>query len=148
GGIDYVQQFLMANPYDPELGRIGPGEFLDRILENDRRYIGLHLPVLLLGLEGRLLLPLSGGILVLAALGWGARLRRPGVPELFLPLYAGLLLSWPHVWSGERFLLPALPLILAYAAIGLTPACRRLAPRLVRVPGPPGALLLLFTAQP
>ena len=71
----------MVNPYAPELGRIGPRELLDRVLENDRRYVGIHLPVLLLGLEGRLLLPLSGGILVLAALGWGARLHRPGVPR-------------------------------------------------------------------
>jgi len=148
GGVDYVQQFLMVNPYAPELGRIGLGEFLDRVLENDRRYIGLHLPVLLLGLEGHLLLPLSGSILLLAAVGWGARLRRPGVPELFLPLYAGLLLSWPHVWSGERFLLPALPLILAYAAIGLARVCRRFAPRLARVAGPASALLVLFTAVP
>lgn len=148
GGVDYVEQFLMVNPYAPELGRIGPRELLDRVLENDRRYVGIHLPVLLLGLEGRLLLPLSGGILVLAALGWGARLHRPGVPELFLPLYAGLLLSWPEVWSGERFLLPVLPLILAYAGIGLSRICRRFAPRLTRVAGPATALLVLAAAVP
>lgn len=148
GGVDYVEQFLMVNPYAPELGRIGPREFLERVIENDRRYIGIHLPALLLGLEGRLLLPLSGAILLLAALGWGGRMRRPGVPELFLPLYAGLLLSWPHVWSGKRFLLPVLPAILAYAGIGLCRVSRRFAPRLARVAAPAGALLVLAAAAP
>ena len=148
GGIDYVEQFMMVNPYVPELGRIGPRDFLERVIENDRRYIGIHLPALLLGLEGRLLLPLSGAVLILAAVGWGARLRRPGVPELFLPLYVGLLLSWPHVWSGERFLLPVLPLILSYAGIGLSRACHRFVPRLSRVAGPAGALLVLAAAAP
>jgi len=148
GGVGYVEQFLMVNPYVPELGRIGPREFLDRVIENDRRYVGIHLPALLLGLEGRLLLPLSGAILILAALGWGARLRRPGVPELFLPLYVGLLLSWPDVWSGERFLLPVLPLVLAYAGAGLSRACCRFVPRLARIAGPTGALLVLAAAAP
>ena len=148
GGVGYVEQFLMVNPYAPELGRIGPREFIERVIENDQRYIGVHLPALLLGLKGRVLIAFSSAVLLLAAVGWGARLRRPGVPELFLPLYVGLLLSWPHVWSGTRFLLPVLPLILAYAGIGVCRVCNRLAPRLTRFAGPVGALLLLVAATP
>jgi hypothetical protein len=43
-------------------------------------------------------------------------MRRPGSAELFFLLYSGLLLVWPATWSGERFLLPLLPLFLLYAA--------------------------------
>ena len=148
GGGGYVEQFMMVNPYAPELGRIGPIEFVERIIDNDRRYLAEHLPVVLFGLEGRLMLVPSVAIVLLAAMGWGSRLRRPGVAELFLPLYVGLLLAWPAVWSGERFLLPVLPLVLAYAGIGLTRLCRRFAPRLTRYAGPAGAVLLLAAAAP
>ncbi|HEX7089861.1 MAG TPA: hypothetical protein VF192_06975 [Longimicrobiales bacterium] len=148
GGVDYVQQFMMVNPYAPDLGRIGPVEFVQRIIENDKRYLSQHLPVLLFGLEGRAVLVLSVAIVLLAAIGWGGRLRRPGVAELFLPLYVGLLLAWPAVWSGERFLLPVLPLILAYAGIGLTRLSRRFAPRLTRYAGPVAAVLVLAAAAP
>jgi hypothetical protein len=52
-----------------------------------------------------------------------------GVAELFLPLYLGLIFIWPDVWSGERFLLPALTVLLFYAAEGLRRAVRRMVPR-------------------
>jgi hypothetical protein len=148
GGVDYVEQFMMVNPYAPDLGRIGPVEFVQRLIDNDRRYLSQHLPILLFGLEGRFVLVPSVAIVLLAAIGWGGRLRRPGVAELFLPLYVGLLLAWPAVWSGERFLLPVLPLVLAYAGIGLTRLCRRVAPRLTRYAGPVAAVVVLATAVP
>jgi len=61
-------------------------------------------------------------------------MRRPRISELFLPLYIGLLLIWPAVWSGERFLLPALPFILFYAGDALV--------RLLRMTAPPAARLV------
>jgi hypothetical protein len=116
GGVDYISQFWWINPYDPELGRIGAAGLLERIVENGRHYGSTHLPLLLVGNAGGVAVAL-GGVTILAALaGWGSRLRRPGVAELFFPLYLGLILAWPAVWSGERFLLPAYPLILGYAA--------------------------------
>ena len=57
-------------------------------------------------------------LLLLAAVGWIRRMRRPGVAELMPPLYLGMLLVWQPDWSGERLLLPVLPLLLALGADG------------------------------
>ena len=148
GGVSYVEQFMMVNPYAPDLGRIGPVDFIQRIIDNDREYLTKHLPALLFGDKGGWLLVPSAVIVLVAAAGWGSRLRRPTVAELFLPLYVGLLLAWPAVWSGERFLLPVLPLVLAYAGIGVTRLSRRFVPRLTRFAGPVAAMILLAAAVP
>jgi hypothetical protein len=136
GGVDYVGQFWFVNPYDPSLGRIGFGELLARMKDNGGKYLSWHLPVLLFGVQRYL--PLSVLIVALGVYGWVMRLRRPRISEVFLPLYIGLLLVWPAVWSGERFLLPALPFILYYAGDGLVriirmtmPAAARLAPAML-----------------
>ena len=132
GGIDYVSQFWYVNPYSPELGRINAAGLLDRMLENGSKYARIHLPILLTGNVGALPLIASIAAAALAAFAWAKRLRRPGMAELFLPLYLGLLAVWPAVWSGERFLLPVLPLLLYYAGDGLV--------RLARLWKPPAAL--------
>lgn len=119
GGADYVNEFLLVDPYRPELGRAALTDLLARPLANGRKYATLHLPILLFGRAHPLLLPASVIVLGLAATGWLLRVRRAGLIELFLPLYLGLLLVWPAVWSGERFLLPALPLVLGYAGLAL-----------------------------
>jgi hypothetical protein len=115
GGADYVSQFWYVNPYAPELGTIGAVELVTRIGENVRRYVTVHLPMLLVGATSPVPVALGATVTGLAIFGWVRRARRAGVAELMLPLYIGLILIWPHVWSGERFLLPALPLILCYA---------------------------------
>jgi len=125
GGVDYVSQFWFVNPYAPEQGRIGIGDLARRVLNNNEAYFTRHLPILLVGMQHALLLIVSIGTALLAIYGWARRLRRPGVAEFFLPLYIGLLYAWPAVWSGERFLLPALPLILYYAGRGLIELGRR-----------------------
>jgi hypothetical protein len=78
--------------------------------------------------------------------GWIRRLKHPQVAELFLPLYIGLLLVWPAVWSGERFLVPALPLILFYAAEGLQRIALRVQPSAVRWAGYAAAGFVLLMA--
>lgn len=132
GGNDYVQQFWMLDPYRPELGRIGVADLTRRMLDNARSYATVHLPILLAGRASAAAVVLAVLAVAGCAVGWIPRLRRPGVAELFLPLYIGLLLVWPEVWSGERFLLPALPLILGYAAAALRSAVMRFRPQIVR----------------
>ncbi len=122
GGIDYVGQFWLINPYAPELGPIGAMDLFDRMIDNGSRYARIHLPILLTGAAGTFALVASLAVSAAALFGWMRRVRRPGVAELFLPLYVGLLLIWPAVWSGERFLLPALPVVLFYAGDGLVRA--------------------------
>jgi hypothetical protein len=59
--------------------------------------------------------------------------EKVGLPEVFLPLYFGLILLWPTVWSGDRFALPLYPLVFLYGAVALRDITHR-APRFVAAP--------------
>jgi len=113
-GPGYTGEFWMVNPYQPDLGRIGFLGLFGRLGENTVQYVGTHLPVALVGTW-----PLAWllGVLLLgfALVGWGRRLSELTVTELFVPLYFGLVLLWPPVWSGDRFALPLLPFLVYYA---------------------------------
>ncbi len=150
GGADvgYGQQFLLVDPYDPSQGTIGLDALRTRIGQNATNYVRVHLPILLFGKPGPWLVLLGLFTLGLGALGWAARIRRPGIAEIALPLYLGLLLIWPAVWSGERFLLPALPLILGFAAVGLGIASRSLAPGAMKGVAVLATLLLITAGAP
>jgi hypothetical protein len=134
----YQDEFWLANPYDPALGTVGVGGLLVRVWTNLKIYVGE-----VLGSEwwGAWSLPAGalavlGGVLVgLALLGWGRRLLRGegGLAELFLPLYGGLVLLWPEVWSGDRFVLPLYPLLLAWAGEAVLAGIRAMP---LRLPAP------------
>lgn len=148
GGVDYVSQFWYVDPYTPALGRIGGVDLFDRVLDNASRYARIHLPVLLTGTTGALPRLAGLGVLGFGTFGWVKRLRRPTLAELFLPLYIGLLLVWPSVWSGERFLLPALPLLLYYAGDGLIRVARALKPSVALAAGASAILLIGMLGLP
>jgi hypothetical protein len=108
GGSEYVSEFWMVDPYRPFLGTVGPLELLDRVKANSLAYVGQIVPSGIVGQGRPFLPPLGVGLLALWLLGWVRALReRVGVPELFLPLYFGLILLWPTPWSGDRFALPS-----------------------------------------
>jgi hypothetical protein len=148
GPAGYVSEFWLINPYMPAAGRIGVGDLLQRIAQNDWKYMSVHLPILLTGATAAGVVLLSVTTFLLALAGWVRRVRRPRVADLFLPLYVGLIFIWPDVWSGERFLLPALPLLLYYAAEAFLLAVRRLAPRYAFAAGAAALALLLALALP
>jgi hypothetical protein len=129
GSAGYVSEFWFVDPYLPMLGTIGPVDFVQRMLENTTKYISIHMPVLLTGSTGAMMLLVSLLVAGLAGYGWLLRIRRARVADLFLPLYMGLILIWPSIWSGERFLLPVLPVLLFYAGEALFRILRRRAPR-------------------
>lgn len=148
GGVDYVGQFWWVDPYSPELGTIGIGDLLTRVLENSSNYLSLHLPLLLTGQAGALSISLGILATLTALIGWVRRLSAPGVTELFFPLYLGLILVWPAVWSGERFLLPAYPLLLGYAAEASRWALDRWRPTLIQPLGIAALLALVLLIGP
>lgn len=128
GAVSYASHLWAIDPYQPKLGNMGVGSFAARVANNALRYAGMHLPILLAWDGSRW--PFAVAVLLLAIAGWARRLRRPGVAELWTPLYVGLILVWPATWSGERFLLPLYPLLLCYAAEAARDALARLrAPR-------------------
>jgi hypothetical protein len=145
GSVDYVSQFWLINPYAPELGTIGPVDLAMRAAENVRRYVNIHLPMLLVGAATPVPIALSATVTAFAIFGWARWLGRRGVAELLLPLYLGLIVVWPEVWSGERFLLPVLPILLFYAGDAFVRLVRYLNRRVTTAAGAAvvGALVLL-----
>jgi hypothetical protein len=124
---------LLRNPYDPAAGSASPVELLLRAAGNTWTYLTVVLPQSLFGapVGGSIIEPLLIGIgLLLAALafvGWAQRsVVRLSPAELFAPLYAAMLALWPAVWADQRFLLPLLPLLLAYAMRGADVLGRRM----------------------
>ncbi|MSR22914.1 MAG: hypothetical protein EXR92_05125 [Gemmatimonadetes bacterium] len=129
GAGAYQSEFWMVNPYDPGLGVLGWLDLPIRAWANLRRYVGAVLPREWwpgLGDGWTLVFGVVMGIAVLV--GWWLRVREreAGTADLFAPLYFGMVLVWPEVWSGERFLLPLYPLLLLYAGEALRFAGRRL----------------------
>ncbi|MEJ2540897.1 MAG: glycosyltransferase family 39 protein, partial [Gemmatimonadota bacterium] len=113
----YASEFFLLDPYQPDLGPAGAGDFVARVLDNLGAYGTRFVPEALLGSQGAGAALVGLVVVALAVSGWVRCLRRgPGVAELFLPLYAGLILVWPPVWSGDRFALPLVPILLVLAA--------------------------------
>ncbi len=143
----YGNEFWLKDPYTPELGRVGVGGMLARVAQNMAGYVGSHVPGGIVGAGGGWV-PVLGVILfALAVTGWVLRLRKgPGVAELFTPLYLGLILLWPTVWSGDRFALPLFPLLFLYAGEAVVTGARRLGRR--GAPALAGGLALLLVGAP
>jgi hypothetical protein len=146
GVAQYASEFWMVNPYQPALGTIGVFGLIPRIVENLGAYVLRHVPGGVVGQDGTLL-GVLGIVLVAATVGgWAVSIRsRIGVAELFLPLYAGLILVWPAVWGGDRFALPLFPLVFVYGATALRAVSHRLPAGAV---GPLGAAAMLVLALP
>jgi hypothetical protein len=116
GGVEHPSFPWRVDPYRPELGNVTPLEFVARFRDNVAEYTLHHLPLLLTGDgRGRAAAVLGAAVVLLALAGWVRRLRRPGVAEIWVPLYLGLILVWPQNWSGERLILPVLPMLLLCA---------------------------------
>lgn len=145
----YLSEFLLVDPYQPELGRAGPVDMVGRVGANAWGYVSRHVPGGITGLEGPAAAVLGVALFGLAAWGWWLRARQGreglGVAELFLPLYAGLVLLWPEVWSGDRFALPLLPLALYFAGAAAVDLAGRIHARGAVAAG---ALGLLFLGGP
>jgi 4-amino-4-deoxy-L-arabinose transferase-like glycosyltransferase len=130
----YADEFWLVDPYQPTLGTIGVLDLVPRALANFEAYVTRHAPGGVIGQS-------SGGLAVLGVAmvgatlwGWARTLReRIGIPEVFLPLYFGLILLWPLVWSGDRFALPLYPLVFFYGAVALRDITAR-APRYLSAP--------------
>ena len=126
----YASEFLLVNPYDPGLGRAGPADFVARVVGNVQGYLGTHIPKAFTGAAEMPVVIVVSIVLAFAILGWVVSIRRErGPAELFAPMYVALILLWPTVWSGDRFALPLIPLLLVFAAEGIRWVGERLADR-------------------
>jgi hypothetical protein len=123
GQAGYFDQLLVADAYSRG-SEIGPGGLVSRFFENAEAYASRFLPILMTGESQSWMVVPVVIVLVLAIHEWLSRIRssRRTVLELFVPVYAGMILLWLPQFSGERLALPLYPFILLYAALGLVRA--------------------------
>lgn len=125
----YSTEFWMVDPYQPSLGTIGIAALVPRAITNLGGYVLTHGPAGIVGARAGWVSLLGIALTVAAIYGWvrSARLRI-GPAELFFPLYSGLILVWPVVWSGDRFALPLYALLFLYGAVAVGDLRARVAP--------------------
>jgi hypothetical protein len=121
----YREQLLTRNMYDVSSGYITFGDLVKRVLDNLNTYVLGTYPLIVLPIlehVSKWILALIGIIMTALTLtGFGARIRERGIGllELYLLLSIGLLLLWPNVWAGDRFLLPILPILIWFLFTGM-----------------------------
>jgi hypothetical protein len=115
-GDSHIGQLMQVNPYKPELGNLTTHTFIERIENNFVRYISVDIPSGVLSLEANFeKAPMSFwimGILIIALALWGIY-KLKDFRLLFLGYIGGtlaVLLIWPDIWGGIRFILPLIPI--------------------------------------
>ncbi|MEM6523478.1 MAG: phospholipid carrier-dependent glycosyltransferase [Bacteroidota bacterium] len=127
GGSSYIRQLKMINPYQPALGQADLGDFIDRFLENFSRYITKELPDALFpvfdpayGQEA------SGsawliGLLLMGIMVFGLLKLKDHqwlITGYLLSTFA-ILMLWPQVWIGVRFVVSIIPILILLLVNGL-----------------------------
>lgn len=127
-GNTYVSQLSLKNPYQPELGTVGFSEIIERILLNLERYITKEIPSGLVQvrdiLYGDMTAPITEwllGFFLLGGIVFGIyKLQKFRILILsYIISFFGLLLLWPSVWYGTRFLVPIIPVLLFLLIFGM-----------------------------
>jgi hypothetical protein len=128
-GGGYLHQFVLRNAYNPELGTITAADLFHRITANLKTY-GLLVSAQalfsslspLLSFEGHAgsltLLGILVTITVLAGFIVQAR-NSLSLLEIYTALFLGVCILWPEMWSGMRFLVPIIPLVIYYFLAGM-----------------------------
>ena len=144
GVAQYGTEFWMVDPYQPALGTVGLLGLIPRVFANLSSYVLHHGPAGVIGADGPALSQLGVALAVGAIAGWVLRIKEGiSTAEIFFPLYTGLILLWPEVWGGDRFLLPVYPLVFLYGAVALGEVARRI-PAAVASPLTAVAFLVLL----
>jgi hypothetical protein len=132
GGNPYLQQLVMVNPYNPELGTVGAADIVKRILENLQRYVSKEIPIGCFPLLERVIesTPSIGWvagtvILSLAIVGISTLKTHKSLVFNYLVGTFGITLLWPEVWFGPRFILAVIPLLVFLTFLGLYESMRR-----------------------
>lgn len=125
----YINQLLRKNPYRVEDGQVDFMGLLERVLSNAQRYLDKEIPV---SLVNNLSVVYTGDnfekwtywwvglILVgLITIGIIAINRYRSLLIGYLCGTLGILLLWPEVWFGNRFILPIIPFLAVSAINGI-----------------------------
>ncbi|MEM7108412.1 MAG: hypothetical protein AAF519_09315 [Bacteroidota bacterium] len=127
GGSSYIRQLKMVNPYQPALGQADFGDFVDRFFENFSRYVTKELPdAIFPAFEPGYGQKATGGewfagLLVLGIMIFGLlklKDHRWLITGYLLATLA-ILMLWPQVWIGVRFVVSVVPLFILLLINGL-----------------------------
>ena len=127
GGSSYLKQLKQINPYRPEMGMAGFGDFADRFGSNVGRYITKEIPATTFSFyepvnkEDSTSLQWLLGLILITLIIYGIwHLKKYNVLILaYLGSTLALLFLWPDVWFGIRFILPATPFLILGIVSGL-----------------------------
>ncbi len=118
GGASYMNQLKLINPYNPGLGDASMSDFIDRALNNFSRYVTREIPDAFLTFGPDYRAPISGGawllgIGLLVFIGYGIYKTNKYRWTLIGYLLGtfGILMIWPDVWIGVRFIVPIIPIL-------------------------------------
>jgi hypothetical protein len=120
GGSTYASQLMMVNPYDTTSGQVGAAELVQRIWDNALRYMAREIPSGIFELSvASITSPYSIsewglGVTVVALIVLGAITLRTHrwLVVAYLSAFIGILLLWPTLWVGSRFIIPIIPVLL------------------------------------
>ncbi|AUC14147.1 hypothetical protein BTO06_02825 [Tenacibaculum sp. SZ-18] len=123
----YTSQFFLKNPYQPELGTINFYDILERIIINIHRYITKEIPSALTHTKEVLYVDSSNiqewiiGVTCIAfiLLGLCKLTKHRNLVIIYIFSFFGILMLWPYVWYGTRFLLPLVPFLIFLFAYGI-----------------------------
>ncbi len=127
GGSSYLKQLVMINPYRPELGEVGLGNLITRIGSNAGRYLSREIPEVLFPFKTFSYKESAGvgewitGIIIASIIVLGIvhlKKYRKLIVGYMAATFA-VLLIWPDVWVGIRFVLPTLPFLLLFFLLGI-----------------------------
>ena len=114
----YQKALTYKNYYDTSQGKMsGIGDWLDRFGANFERYMSYEIPSAMFGYQptykdGSMIT----GFILLAIIGFGIYKSKKlaiAVAGYILATFA-ILMIWPPVWTGVRFMLPIVPLLIFY----------------------------------
>ena len=133
GGNSYMKQVMRINPYDASKGDMKLGDWGNRAMKNSVRYLSKEIPAAIFPAlttpyknpQTGKIVPASmlnwivgGFLIVLAILGIWSVSKYRWFFLMFFGATLAVLLLWPEVWFGIRFLLPTVPLSLIFIILG------------------------------
>jgi hypothetical protein len=126
GAYSYIQALLMVDPYDPEKGTVGALDLVSRFFHNLWSYFTIEVPAACLP-SLRMILDESNVaqiilfcvFSILISLGIYKTKKYRSLLSGYLIGVFGIILFWPSVWTGPRFLSSCIPILVLFCITGL-----------------------------
>ncbi len=127
GGNSYIKSLFWKNPYRTELGRADLGDWALRVYNNFMRYLTHEIPnatINSVNLKQGTPADWQHWIIGIALVGciiFGLIKLKKYQFVIFSYLLGtfGIMLLWPEVWFGPRFILPIVPLLVFLIIVGI-----------------------------